>query len=74
MLEARGGIEPPDKGFADLCLTTWLPRQLVSHTGLGGRYEDIPFRNIAQNGGALLGWRSSRCEQQSPYQLSRPFS
>jgi hypothetical protein len=26
-LEARLGFEPRYKGFADLCLTTWLPRQ-----------------------------------------------
>jgi hypothetical protein len=29
MLEATAGIEPADKGFADLCLTTWL-RRLIS--------------------------------------------
>ena len=28
LLEATGGFEPPDKGFADLCLTTWLRRPI----------------------------------------------
>jgi hypothetical protein len=27
ILEARVGIEPTNKGFADLGLTTWLPRR-----------------------------------------------
>ena len=30
MLEARAGIEPANKGFADLSLTTWVPRLMNS--------------------------------------------
>ena len=32
-VEARVGIEPTNKGFADLCLTTWLPRQDTEEAG-----------------------------------------
>jgi hypothetical protein len=32
-MEAAIGIEPMNKGFADLCLTTWL-RRLVDVEGL----------------------------------------
>jgi hypothetical protein len=30
VLEARVGIEPTHKGFADLSLTTWVPRPELS--------------------------------------------
>ena len=41
LVEAAIGIEPMDKGFADLCLTTWL-RRLVCQT----KGEDLPLTRL----------------------------
>ncbi len=54
-LEARGGIEPPNKGFADLCLTTWLPRlalnlSLSVRYGSGSRPESQDQKTLAGRG------------------------
>ena len=55
-LEARVGIEPTNKGFADLCLTTWLPRhgsQALTLSlrelgaGDGTRTRDIDLGKVA---------------------------
>ena len=35
--EAPVGIEPTNRGFADLCLTTWLRRQVMQRLNLAGR-------------------------------------
>ena len=35
-LEARVGIEPTHKGFADLSLTAWVPRHLLDIVPPGG--------------------------------------
>src|SRR5690349_7973781 len=45
LLEARAGIEPAYKGFADLCLTTWLPRPEGIALGRAS------FRTIPRTGG-----------------------
>ncbi len=49
-VEARVGIEPTNKGFADLCLTTWLPRRALlpkSGAGDGTRTRDIDLGKVA---------------------------
>ena len=35
--EAPGGFEPPNGGFADLCLTTWLRRRYEGGAAVGRR-------------------------------------
>ena len=49
MLEARVGIEPTHKGFADLSLTTWVPRLnllIIAKTRLA-RKRGFPLQRVS---------------------------
>jgi len=37
-LEARAGIEPAHRAFAELGLTTWLPRQTLKKAHVAEKY------------------------------------
>ena len=44
--EAPGGFEPPHRGFADLCLTTWLRRRAEAEPIRSVGHQQ-PFRGLA---------------------------
>ena len=54
-MEARVGIEPTHKGFADLSLTTWVPRPQIKEfdslanpgAGNGIRTRDFDLGKVA---------------------------
>ena len=57
-MEARVGIEPTNRGFADLCLTTWLPRLkacLHTITPMAAQSRKWAHRHNGRAGSALIG-------------------
>jgi hypothetical protein len=47
-MEARVGIEPTHKGFADLSLTTWVPRLKLPHSLMGAGQLLSLERSVSQ--------------------------
>jgi hypothetical protein len=63
MVEARVGIEPTHKGFADLSLTTWVPRLETGNLNPEGEPEAS-----AESAGAGWSGRRDLNPRPSPWQ------
>src|SRR5277367_481996 len=66
MLEARVGIEPTHKGFADLSLTTWVPRL----TGLSLRTRPAEVGRVYRRRGLIWSGRPGSNRRHLPWQGS----
>jgi hypothetical protein len=67
-LEARVGIEPTNEGFADLSLTTWLPRlkregslQTIARHGGRGQFLAGPPQTVICLLDLSGGWEGNTC-------------
>ena len=63
-LEARVGIEPTHKGFADLSLTAWVPRHLEHCTAGAGRNRVQPLR-LSDHCGSIHQRQGSYLERET---------
>ena len=71
-MEARVGIEPTYKGFADLSLTTWVPRPTSQLSFPGGKSPRPPKSSGQQRKKLTLrGWASGKSLEHDPYSLNR---
>src|SRR5438477_1744068 len=58
MMEARVGIEPTHKGFADLSLTTWVPRPRAANSDMPN--IENPRQQRGSTGTMLEIWSGRR--------------
>src|SRR5439155_25788301 len=67
-LEAPVGIEPTNRGFADLCLTTWLRRRAIQGMNLRSRGSTEKPQTCRHSGRPVksMGRACGSCATRSP--------